>query len=129
MHVYAYLLHSSVSVADASVLLQGAVLIKQMEKSCSIVNVNKMQVTSLHHREAGSLHVHGRAAERARREQSAYHRIFLCIHFCMIQERRSRHCLFGYHISRKCRGTLQEINYNVQFYSGKIHLSLQSVSY
>lgn len=50
MHVYVYLLRSSISVADASVLLQGTVLIKQMEKSCSIVNVNKMQVTSLHHR-------------------------------------------------------------------------------
>lgn len=75
--------------------------------------------------------MHGRAVERAHREQSAYHRIFLCIHFCMIQEHRSHHCLFGYHISHKCRGTLQEINYNsiVQFYSGKRRLFSHSVSY
>lgn len=49
VHDYAYLLHSSIAVAAVCVLLSGTVLVRQVGRSCSIVNINLMQVTDLPH--------------------------------------------------------------------------------
>lgn len=40
VHIYAYLLQSSSSLADISVLLQGVVLIKKVGKSHISININ-----------------------------------------------------------------------------------------
>lgn len=45
VHDYAYLMHSKTAVAAACVLLPGTVLVRPTGKSCSTVNINRVQIT------------------------------------------------------------------------------------